>query len=175
MLKKFSITIGIFFLLILAMGFIMPNDYEVKRSISINATPAQIHPWVEDLSKWPQWTPWQSVDHKVKIEMGKISKGKGATQKWTGKSGVGTLTITRSSTDYGIDFMLDMHATSLNTYSSITYTPNNAGTKVTWTTRGKFTMPVIGPYIAMAIDGTAGPMYEKGLKKLKQLVEESAR
>ena len=153
------------------MGFIMPKDYEVKRNISINATPAQIQPWVEDLSKWPQWTPWQSADPKVKIEIGKISKGKGASEKWKGRSGVGVLTITRSSPDYGIDFTLDMHVESLNTYSSITYTPKGNSTEVTWTTRGKFTMPVIGPYIAMAIDGTAGPMYEKGLKKLKQLVE----
>ncbi|MDX1812268.1 MAG: hypothetical protein R3240_09995, partial [Gammaproteobacteria bacterium] len=123
MLKKFSITIGAFFLIVLIMGLVLSKQYEVKRSIVINAPASSIHPFVEDLKEWPKWTPWQSNDPKVKIEIGEISKGQGATQKWTGKSGAGELKITKSSPDYGIDFMLDMPGDGLDTFSKITYQP----------------------------------------------------
>jgi len=173
MLKKFSITIGAFFLLVLLMGVFISNEYEVKRSISINANPQQIHPFVEDLNEWPKWTPWQSADPSVEIIIGEISKGEGASQKWKGKSGIGELKITKSSPDYGVDYMLDMRADGLNTFSNITYQSEGTATEVTWIMKGQFAMPVIGAYIAMAMDGTAGPMYEQGLKKLKELVENS--
>ncbi len=171
MLKKFSITIGTFFLIMLVMGLILPNEYEIKRSVLINAKPEAIHNFVEDLDQWPQWTPWNAENSKIKITPGAIHKGTGASQRWEGKSGVGELKITRSAPDYGIDYVLDMNADSLNTRGSITYQPEGDQTKVTWTTEGQFTLPVIGPYIAMAMDGTAGPMFETSLSKLKKLVE----
>lgn len=171
MLKKFSITIGAFFLIVLIMGIILPSEYEVKRSIVINAQVENIHPYVEDLNQWPKWTPWQDETSNVEITPGEITKGKGATQQWVGKSGAGELEITRSSPDYGVDYFLDMNAEGLNTNGSITYQPQGNSTQVSWTTTGKFTMPVIGPYIAMAMDGTAGPMLEDALKKLKGLAE----
>ena len=175
MLKKFSITIGAFFLIVLAMGIFMSNEYEVKRTITINASTQAIHKYVEDLNEWPKWTPWQSADPSVSIEIGEISKGVGATQKWSGKSGVGELKITKSSPDYGIDYMLDMQADGLNTYSSLTYQPQGNTTEIIWSMRGKFDLPVIGTYIAMAMDGTAGPMFEQGLDKLKELAEGSTQ
>ncbi len=171
MLKKFSITIGAFFLFIVGMGLFMSNEYEVKRSISINATPQQIHRFVEDFNEWPKWTHWESADPSISIKVGEKTKGEGATQQWQGKSGIGELKITKSSPDYGIDYMLDMKADGLNTYSSITYQAQKAGTTVTWSMKGKFSLPIIGAYIGMAMDGTAGPTFEQGLIKLKELSE----
>lgn len=171
MLKKFSITIGSFFLIVLLMGLLMSNEYEVKRSLVINAEPQTIHKYVEDLEQWPNWTHWQSADPKVSIKIGDIKKGEGAYQEWSGKSGVGILKITKSSVENGIDYMLDMKSEGLNTYSSIIYKPQGSSTEVTWTMKGKFGLPVIGTYIAMAMDGTAGPLFEQGLNKLKDLAE----
>ncbi len=173
MLKKFSITIGVFFLLIVIMGIILPSEYNVERTIVINAKPEAIHPFVEDLQQWPKWTPWHNADSKVKITPGEIHKGLGASQQWAGNKGTGILEITKSSTDYGIDYFLDMKAESLNTEGKVTYQNQGDTTQVNWSTKGKFTLPIISPYIAMAMDGTAGPMLEQGLGKLKKLVEEN--
>ena len=64
-----------------------------------------------------------------------------------------------------------MHSDGLNTSSSIVYQTEGTATEVTWTTRGQFPLPIIGTYIALAMDQTAGNMFLSGLNKLKKLAE----
>lgn len=170
MLKNISITLGAFFVITLVMGFILPSDYDVKRSVEINASPAQIHDVVSDLTKWDSWTPWQQADSKAKIEIGEISKGVGASQKWVGDKS-GHLKITKASVDYGIDYDLSFTGEGALTKSSITYQPNGPTTQVTWNMKGEMPMPVIGAYVALIMDSMAGPTLEMGLKNLKETVE----
>ena len=45
---------------LLVTGLILPNHYRVERSILIDAPAARVHPWVEDLQRWPTWATWRS-------------------------------------------------------------------------------------------------------------------
>src|SRR5689334_14944311 len=90
---------------LIVMGALMPNRYHVERSILIAAAPAQIHPWVEDLQKWPTWANWDRQDPSLAVTTTDNAKGVGASQHWQGEhSGSGILTITKSDPAQGIRF-----------------------------------------------------------------------
>ena len=172
MLKNISITLAAFFAITIIMGFVLPSDYDVKRSIEIDASPEQIHKIVGDLKQWSKWTPWQKSDPNTKIEIGEISQGIGASQKWVGNKS-GQLKITRSSEDYGVDYDLSFSGEGALTKSSITYLPAGTKTTVSWNMVGEMPIPVIGAYVALIMDSISGPTLEMGLKNLKGIVEES--
>jgi len=172
MLKSFAITLGAIFALIIIIGLVLPADYNVKRSIEINATPTQIHHIVGDLNQWAKWTPWQKDDASTKIEVSEISTGVGASQKWVGGKS-GQLDITRSDINYGVDYNLSFTGEDTLTKSSITYMPAGDVTVVSWSMAGKMPVPVIGAYIAIIMDEMSGPTLEAGLKNLKEVIESS--
>jgi len=166
MLRKLSITLAAFFAITIIMGLVMSSDYNVKRSVEINASPAQIHEIVGDLNQWSQWTPYLGTE----VEVSEISTGVGASQKWLGNKG-GQLDITRSSEDYGVDYNLSFTGEGTLTKSSITYLPTGNVTLVSWNMVGKMPIPVVGSYVALIMDEMSGPTLDLGLKNLKELVE----
>ena len=170
MLRSFSISLGVIFALIIGIGLALSSDYNVKRSVEINASTAQIHEIVGDLNQWSKWTPWQKNDPNTKIEVSEISTGAGASQKWVGGKS-GQLDITRSDIDYGVDYNLSFTGEGTLTKSSITYEPTGNITTVSWSMTGKMPVPIIGSYIALIMDEMSGPTLESGLKNLKEVIE----
>ena len=75
--------------LVIIVGLFLPGDYMVTRTVEISATPDQIHEYVGDLKRWPEWSPWKKTDPTIEITLG-------ASQSWTDKSGGGSLTVTQS-------------------------------------------------------------------------------
>ena len=76
---------GIILLVLVVVGLIIPNDVNVRRSIEINATPEQIHYYVDNLEQWPKWGPWATMDPTMKTTIGEIKSGVGASQSWKGE------------------------------------------------------------------------------------------
>ncbi len=170
MLRKFAITLGGFFAVIVVLGLALSSDYNVKRSIEVNASPAEIHEIVGDLNQWSKWTPWQKNNPDTKIEVSEISTGVGASQKWIGGKS-GQLDITRSDIDYGVDYNLSFTGEGTLTKSSITYTSSGNVTVVSWNMIGEMPVPVVGAYIALIMDEMSGPTLETGLQNLKSVIE----
>ena len=162
---------GVLMLAVLIGGVILDNNINVQRQVTINAAPEAIHPFVEDLNQWPQWTPWSTMDPTMKTSIGKISKGVGASQSWVGESGSGALTITQSSIEEGVVYNLTFEGDSAVYTSGMTYQWDGASTTVTWYMRGAMEPIIIGNYFAQLMDKLVGPTYEDGLKQLKSLVE----
>ncbi len=170
-LKRIFITLLLLVGIFVIVGFLLPTDYAIGRSVTIKASPAQVHEYVGDIEKWPQWSPWEEADPSIKVTPGDITTGVGASQSWIGDSGGGRLTFTYSDPDNGIKYDLYFDGDPEKNISAMTYTPTAEGTQVTWSMQGKIGMPVIGGYFAMMMDSLAGEMFASGLNKLKQVVE----
>lgn len=170
MLRSFAITLGAIFGLIILVGLTLSSNYNVKRSIEINATPTQIHNIVGDLNQWSKWTPWQKNDPSTQIQVSEVSTGAGASQKWIGGKS-GQLDITRSELNYGVDYNLSFTGEGTLTKSSITYSPSGNVTTVSWNMIGEMPVPIIGSYIALIMDEMSGPTLEQGLTNLKEVIE----
>jgi ribosome-associated toxin RatA of RatAB toxin-antitoxin module len=170
--KALSLAFLVLILIVIIVGLFLPTNYSVNRSIIIDAKPAAIHEYVGDLKKWPEWEPWTEQDPTIIITYGEKTSGIGANQSWIGKDGDGQLTLTSSSPAKGIEYDLLFDNGKYECKSAVVYEPMEEGqTKVTWSMDGNMNKPIIGGYFALIMDSMTGPMFERGLEKLKKQVE----
>jgi len=170
-MKKFGILLAVMVGIFIVVGLFLPTQYTVTRTQVIKAKATAIHAHVNNLAKWDAWTPWKDEDPSVVITLGKKKSGVGASQSWTGKDGNGALTITKSSKKEGIDYDLAFNDGMYKCTAFIHYRGLGGGTLVTWTMKGDMAIPVVGGYFAMTMDSMAGPMFRRGLAKLKNVME----
>lgn len=158
----------------LLISFLLPSSFVVTRSVVIDAPPAAIHPYVHNLSQWPEWTAWNTEAYpELKYSYEGPEAGKGAIQEWTEPNmGGGRLEITDSSEQEGIDFKLQFEQSPEPLIGSITYeSSEQGGTRVTWISRGDLGPNPVARYFGLMMDSMIGADYEAGLRKLKILVE----
>ena len=175
-LKWFKLIIKlavISFIILIAVGILLPKNYSISRSVTINSTSGIIHNYVGDLNQWDKWGPWQRENPKFKIYKGPVLSNVGAHESWISGDSGGELTFTKSDPDYGIEYELKFNNGKYKSLSSIRYDKSDNTTKVTWNMTGITDMPVLGGYFALLLDPIVGDMFQEGLNNLKQLVEHS--
>lgn len=80
-------------LLVLGVGLLLPNNYNVSRSIVISSSKENIHKYAGNLKQWDLWMPWEEEDPIMELVKGGITQGVGAYKSWKGKDGNGELTF----------------------------------------------------------------------------------
>ena len=168
-MKKVLVGLAVVVALFVAVGLVISGDYTVERTILINAKPGKIHDLVGDLKRWDEWAPWKEQDPSVKVTLGEKTKGVGASQTWTSDDGNGSLEFKADDDDKGIVY--DMTFEQWTSEGSIGYEQIGDATRVTWSMKGNIDTPVIGGYFAMLMPGMIGESFDKGLGKLKAVVE----
>ena len=174
-----KILIGLVALLVAVVvaGLVMPTTYAIEKEITIDATPAEIHAYVGDLKKWPEWTAWEQEDDPIETTYGEKTTGVGASQSWTSKDGDGKLTITEwdvaTSIAYEMAFITE-HGRA-PAICAMTYATESDKTTVTWTMRGDvadFMAPVLSGLMTPFMKGSIGGMFDQGLSNLKKKIED---
>jgi hypothetical protein len=174
MLKKIAITVVILVVLLVLVGFLLGTEFKVTRKVTIQADVAKVHELCGELRNWDKWAPWQEDDPSIVTTYGATTTGVGASQTWTGRDGNGELTLTKSDPATGIayDMVFIDGETRMPSKSWMSYTPAAGGVEVEWGIEGDFKpLPVIGGYFGTFADSLMGPMFDKGLTKLKQQCE----
>ena len=80
-MKKLLIVAGAVGVLIAGFCVVValqPSDYRVTRSAELPAAPAAVFPHVNELRKWPAWSPWAKKDLDAKNTFEGPSSGTGA-------------------------------------------------------------------------------------------------
>jgi hypothetical protein len=167
--KWFAIVLGVLVLAFILTGFLLPSTYAFERSITIQASPQQIHQFVGDLRRWQEWTPWALLEPSIQTTYGATTTGVGASQSWTSDSGGGELTLTRSDPLSGVDYRMSFDG-AFPSDGSIRYEVTPEGTRVIWDMRGEADN-FIGRYMGLLMESMVGPNYEAGLSTLKTLAE----
>ncbi len=153
------------------VGLILPTEFTVKRSIVIDGGPEGIHEYVGELRKWDLWAPWKEDDPTFVVTFGDKTSGIGASQSWVGADGDGSLEFTASSPRRGIEYDLFFEGGTYKCRSAMRFHPTDESTAVTWIMKGDMSWPIVGGYFAVMLDSAVGPMFERGLAKLKKTVE----
>ncbi len=174
-MKQLALAIGAILAVIIVVGLLLPTTYAVKRSIVIEADSEDIHEFVGDLTKWDLWAPWKEEDPTLVVTYGEKTSGHGASQSWIGKDGTGSLRFTAASGRRGIEYDLVFDDGAYRCRSAIRYLPSDYTSEVRWMLRGEVDTPVLGGYLALLMDSMVGPMFERGLARLKQVVEDHVK
>lgn len=169
---KYIATIGAMLLILLTLGLVLPSSFSVSREVVIDAPTNIIHQHINDLYRWPDWSPWQEMDPSVKVTIGKVTMGKGAVQHWQDDSGGGQLKFIASDPDKGIEYLIWFGDSPQPAFASMRYhRHSDTITRVSWSLEGELDSPVVGPYLAMMMDEFVGPAFKLGLDNLKREAE----
>jgi len=151
---------------------LLPSQWSVESSVVINAPPERIHPLVEDLHRWPDWSGPAQADRTLKYEYSGPEKGVGAEQRWSSSAGRGSMKILSSDPATGIRFESAFLSDEVNGESSLIYAVEDDKTRVTWQGTGKL-VPVVGALFLSSIEAGVQDYYRNALEQLKKLVEEN--
>ena len=92
-LAKVFGVIGTALVTLMLIGLVLPGTWSAEASIQIEASPTEVFPFLNDLSRWDTWTNWGDLDS----ELSDPSGGAGASRSWDDPNfGSGRVTITNS-------------------------------------------------------------------------------
>lgn len=178
--KGCKVTGGILLVLLVAIGAVLflaskkPDEFKVTRTVTINAAPEVVFPWLNNLQNGQKWSPWVEMDPNAAYTFEGPVEGVGAIIHWEGKkSGKGMMTITESAPNERVvsrlDFEKPMASTNTTEYAM---TPDeNGGTQVAWTMQGKNKLINKMMSVFMNCEKIVGDQFDKGLANLKKIVE----
>ena len=150
-----------------------PERYEVVREATIAAPAVEVHPWVEDLRRWPEWSLWSSEhDPSLELTYAGPERGVDARESWTSRRGPGSLVITASDPAKGVwyDLVFGQGGGAVHSKGVLQYERVEGGTRVRWTAAGELRGPV-ARIMGYGMDALMGPQFEAGLAGLKRVVE----
>ena len=172
-------VLGVVVLLALMAGaaFLLPATVEVSRSTTIDATPAQVFPYVNDLRNFNKWSPWAKQDPEAHYTFGGTERGIGQKMSWASDDpnvGAGTQEITASTPNQSVEVALDFGDMGQAT-ASYRLSAKQGKTEVTWRFSSDNGANPLKRYIGLMMDRWLGPVYEEGLAALKKLVEDELK
>lgn len=187
MLKKISYSLVALVAVAVIVIATRPSAFSFERSTQIAAPPEVVFGLVNDLHRWPDWSPWAKLDPNQTVTYAGAEAGKGAIFSWKGNDqvGEGRMTITESRPNEHVAILLEFlkpwEATNDVTFG---LTPAKEGTKVVWRMEGK--NDFVGKAFSLFVDveEMVGKDFEAGLASLgvlakveveKRAAEEKAR
>lgn len=153
-------------------GLIMPNRWQVERSVLVHAPTERIHPLVDDLHAWSQWE--EARDPTLRYEYSGPERGLGATRTYHSQyAGTGSTTITESNPSRGVHFESKVNSEVTTAGGAITFDVEGAATRVTWRDEGKLPL-ITGGYLRDSVEEGLKQHLDLNLAKLKDVAERAA-
>lgn len=178
MAKKIALGVfGIlaaFVLIVLILAATKPDTVEIKRSLVMHGTPAQVFPYASDYTKFTTWIPWTKLDPEQTTRFSDPTAGVGAWYTWTGNDQVGSGRMDLLSAEPGkvvhkLQFIEPF--ASVAESSVIMHAVGEDEVEVTWNYVQDADFMTKLMCVFMDMDAMMGPDFEKGLANLKALVE----
>ncbi len=174
-LKRILIVLALLATLIIGGGFLLPSSAHVERSSVINVPQMRVFDLVNSFERFNEWSPWADLDPKTQYTFSGPVSGVGASFAWTSDDasvGSGSQQIIESTPPTLIRVQLKFVGQS-DAVSFYRLEPMETGTKVTWGFDAEFGNDVIGRWFGyLLFDRMIGADYEKGLQKLKAVLEQ---
>lgn len=171
-LKIIGIILLVFVVLIAIAIAVLPSKAHVERSIVINSKPSLVYSQLNSMKKFNQWSPWAQIDPKTEYEYEGPDAGVGSKMNWKSDHkdvGSGSQWIVESIPDQLVKSKILFGEFEDTSEATFTLSPEGENTQVTWTFDANF-QGILKIFTVM-VDVQLGPYYERGLAKLKEVVE----
>ena len=155
------------------VSIFLPREVTVTRSILIDAPPEDVFPHVDSLQRVEQWSPWAGIDPEMTVSFSGPDSGVGNRMDWTSadpRVGSGSQEITVSVPNERVETALDFGDMGQAT-AWLDLGTAAGGTEVTWGLSADMGLNPVGRYMGLMMDRWVGADYERGLERLKEIVE----
>lgn len=175
MFRRVIIVLAVVLVLFAAVGLILPRNFHLTRSVSIQAHPMRVINCLVTLDRWEAWWPWDRLNAGNRLEVNQLEAGgerapTGAAISWSGRPAPGSLVLTQTSLA-GIEYDLYFNANTRPDKGAFDIRASDRGTELTWRVDGHFETPVVGGYFALLADAMHGGAVAWGLRNIKDLAE----
>ncbi len=172
MVRKIVSVLVVALIALIGGAYLFPQNVHIEREIVIDRPTAAVFPYINSLRKANEWSPWAAYDPNVKMTYAGADEGVGAKMSWAGndKVGSGSQEITQSVLNRKVASDLKFGGQG-PAKAALTLTTTGAGTNVVWALDIDLGNNPIARYVGTTLDAKVGADYERGLAKLKQLVE----
>ncbi len=155
------------------VGFFCPKEWEVEVSTQIAASPEAIHPWVDELARWPDWVTMGKQDVQIEFTFEGEERGVGAVAMTKGPGSNVRWEITSSAPEKGVWFDELLEGTT-PAKGAIMFKPEGTVTTVTWLDKGTLGTSPIHRLFHPLMESSLAVAYQKNLENLKAKVEAAA-
>jgi Polyketide cyclase / dehydrase and lipid transport len=155
-----------------AVALALPGQVTVARSVVINAPEAAIFPYLNDLHRFGDWSPWAARDPQLTVAYSGPEQGKGAKVEWTSNKpsvGLGSMEIIESNPNRHIDLTVSLNGLDGTSYYEVV--PSGSGSKVTWGFSYESGTSPLKRWKGLMLDRYIGAEYRDALAKLKDKIE----
>jgi len=170
-LKRFTLLILLLALALFGIANVLPDSAHVERSVRIDAPPETVFPYLNNLRRFNEWAV---RDPDAEHTFHGPDAGVGAQMLWRSEDpdvGSGSTLIVESRPPHRVVNRLELPDLSNATaYFEVDET-GDGGSRVTWGFDTEFRGNLVARYFGLMLERWVGTEYERGLEKLKQLVE----
>ena len=164
--RVFAVLLAIVILVIL-IGFFLPRQVVVERSLVIDQPAEVIFEVMQDLRHFHQWSPWHATNPDAGYRLEGPDAGVGATLVWSdeGGSGAGRLWIVATDRPSRIDMRMELGESEVESWFRIE--PEGLAQRVSWGMQMEVgTFDLTGRYLGLILPGLIGRSYSEGLEGL---------
>src|SRR5215831_5697533 len=159
-------------LILLGVAFALPGQVTIARSVVINAPESVVFPYLNDLHRFGDWSPWAARDPELSATFSGPDQGKGAKVQWTSNkpSFVASSTeTTESNPNRHIDLAVSFNGLDGTSFYEVA--PSGSGSKVTWGFGYESGTSPLKRWKGLLLDRYVGAEYRDALATLKDKIE----
>jgi uncharacterized protein YndB with AHSA1/START domain len=175
-LKRILVALVVLAALFVGIGLLLPETTRVQRSVVIARPAADVYAMLDSYERFNAWSPWFERDPKAEYAYEGNARGVGASMRWKSANpdvGNGRQSIIESEPNARVVTRLEFEGQG-DAIATFALQPAPQGTQVVWMFETQHGNDIIGRWFGLMFDQWIGPDYEKGLAKLKTLMESEA-
>lgn len=162
-------------LVVISIGFLLPREIHVERTMQLSASQRTIFYQVNTLKNWKRWFPWFQQDTTIQLIFSGPETGVGASLKWISNNknvGNGSVSIVSRFSSDSLEVVFDFVEKGKSTEKFI-FLKENQSTKVTCSLESDLGTNPVSRWFGLFSDQLIGPDIEQGLFNLDQLVRDT--
>lgn len=172
-LIKLMGALALLVVLLVCVGWFLPAQYAVSRSVLFASPPEKIWPLIEQPREWARWSVWNQRDPAMKMRYSGPERGTGAEWAWESTSeGNGKMRFTAAESPRRLAYELEFaDFEGGRNAGELVLAAEGAGTRVTWAMHGEMGGSPMLRWFGLFMDRLVGPDFEAGLLRLRALTD----
>ncbi|WP_039995025.1 SRPBCC family protein [Paraglaciecola chathamensis] len=172
MLKKIGLGIVVVVLFFILVGWLLPSEFKVVRTVRIEAPAEIIFNHVKDLRKWQHWGVWFERDPDMKVVYEGPDSAVGMKSSWQSETqGNGEMEIVAIEENERFIYTLTFPEMGVGSTGELTLREKEGDTVVIWHDYGDVGANPLLHYVAFFMDRMIGDDLQMGLENLKVISE----
>jgi len=177
-LKRILIGVLVLVVLVAVISFILPTDYTVERTVTINAPAKVIEKQVKYYESFKEWNPFADADTAMQSSIEGKDGEVGSKYKWNGNDQVGSgemviTAVAENRIDQSLHFISPFEGFGSSWYEW--KKAEEGGVSLTWGMKSSMPRPMNVMGLFMDMDEMIGATYETGLGRVKEKAEAATK